>query len=217
MAQDTLIDCDLTLNEIEESSKRILKGKKKNNVINELKKINIKKYISFNDKLSINENFDLREVNEIINKIEYIKSLENDDDDKKKKSNEKMIGILNELRFYCGLKDYSFIINLPFIGTKTIKNNELFKINKKEGFSKYLINELKNGINNFEKNNKNISKKEKLIIEKVRKVIEHNKDILNDISSKKILKKDKRGNIIKSNSEYPIFVKFFGPYIKSWL
>lgn len=132
----------------------------------------------------------------------------------------------NKVKYYSG-QDYNFVITNGFGKALIISDSKLKKLRKEKNIVEFLVNEFKKDVEaSYEKDKQKYSKKErntwkkkKYVYDKIlNEVMEHNLKIARgEQYNKPFIKKDKKGNILKKDSEIPIFMKIFGENIKLFI
>lgn len=131
----------------------------------------------------------------------------------------------NRIKYYSG-QNYDFLIKDNFNKPYYINYNELQELRKKDKVVEFVLNKLKIAVKAFYDKDKKalaLSDKKKWsakqkVYDKIFKVLEHNIQIAtNKQYNKKFVTRDEKGNIVKSESEYPINMDITGELIELYL
>lgn len=131
----------------------------------------------------------------------------------------------NRIKYYSG-QNYDFLIKDNFNKPYYISYNELQELRKKDKVVEFVLNKLKIAVKAFYDKDKKalaLSDKKKWsakqkVYDKIFKVLEHNTQIAtNKHYNKKFVTRDEKGNIVKSESEYPINMDITGELIELYL
>lgn len=131
----------------------------------------------------------------------------------------------NRIKYYSG-QNYDFLIKDNFNKPYYISYNELQELRKKDKVVEFVLNKLKIAVKAFYDKDKKalaLSDKKKWsakqkVYDKIFKVLEHNTQIAtNKQYNKKFVTRDEKGNIVKSESEYPINMDITGELIELYL
>jgi hypothetical protein len=131
----------------------------------------------------------------------------------------------NRIKYYSG-QDYKFLIKDGFSEPYYISYDKLQKLRKEDKVVEFVLNKLESSVRDiYNKDKKIISQSEKKkwsaklkVYDKLFKVLNHNIQIAtNKQYNKKFVTRDEEGNIIKSDSEYPINMEMTGELIELYI
>lgn len=131
----------------------------------------------------------------------------------------------NRIKYYSG-QNYDFLIKDNFNKPYYINYDSLQKLRKEDKVVEFVLNKLKSAVEVFyEKDKKALSQSDKKkwsakqkVYSKIFKVLDHNIQIAtNKKYNKKFVVKDEKGNVVKSESEYPINMDITGELIELYL